>query len=179
MGDPAAAAARALARGRIVGWFEGRMEFGPRALGARSILADARDPGVRDRINRTVKFREDFRPLAPAVLLEHAADWFDSVEPSPFMLRTFATRPERREAIPAVVHVDGSARVQTVGPDDGQPDFRRLIERFHDATGVPLLVNTSLNIRGQPIVRTPQQAIKLFEETALDDLVIGNRLLSR
>ena len=178
-GDPADVAAEALAKGQLVGWFSGRMEFGPRALGARSILADARDPEVHDRLNRTVKFREDFRPLAPAALLHKAAEWFEGVTPSPFMLETFQVREKFRQRIPSVVHVDGSARVQTVAEGDGHPAFLRLLERFEARTGVPLVVNTSFNVRGEPIVRTPEEALDLFERTALDLLVIEDRVLTK
>ncbi|MCZ6787017.1 MAG: hypothetical protein O7E54_07610 [Planctomycetota bacterium] len=177
--DPADHAAAALEQGRTVGWFSGRMEFGPRALGARSILADARDPRIQDRLNHTVKFRESFRPFAPAVLLEAAGDWFIDARPSPFMALTLMARTPAREQIPGVVHVDGSARVQTVGPNDGHPSFRRLIECFSRRTGVPVVLNTSLNVRGKPIVRTPTEAIGVFEKTALDVLILEDRILEK
>ena len=177
--DPAEAASEALAAGRVVGWFQGRMEFGPRALGARSILADPRDPGIKERLNATVKFREGFRPFAPAVLEEEAGDWFEEAEASPFMLLTFTVRPERREAIPGVVHVDGSARVQTVAAPGALPVFRRLLEAFARRTGVPLLLNTSFNVRGEPIVRTPAEAIACFDRGGIDLLVLGNRMLKK
>ncbi|MEM8884890.1 MAG: carbamoyltransferase C-terminal domain-containing protein [Planctomycetota bacterium] len=177
--DPVAVAADALAGGAIVGWCAGRMEFGPRALGARSILADARLPDIRDRINRTVKFREDFRPFAPAVLREEADTWFEGVVDSPHMLLTFPVRAERRAAVPGIVHVDGSARVQTVGRDDGHAAFRALLEAFHARTGVPLLLNTSFNVRGEPIVRTADEARAVFERSALDLLVVGDRVLRK
>jgi carbamoyltransferase len=177
--DPGGAAAEALARGSIVGWFSGRMEFGPRALGARSILADPREAGIRERVNRTVKFREDFRPFAPAVLEEAATEWFEGARPSPFMLLTFRARPEVRERIPGVVHVDGSARVQTVGREDGPAGFRRLLERFDELTGVPMVLNTSFNVRGEPIVRTPEEALAVFDRSALDVLVLEDRLVDR
>jgi len=177
--DPSALAAGALADGKVVGWFQGRMEFGPRALGARSILADPRDPSIKDRLNREVKFREAFRPFAPSVLEEHAADWFLSPRPSPFMLLTFSVRPERRAEIPGVVHVDGSARVQTVGRDPEILPFRRLIEAFRARTGVPLLLNTSFNVRGEPIVRTPAEALACFDRSGIDLLVVGDRVLGK
>jgi carbamoyltransferase len=177
--DPSAAAAEALARGKVVGWFQGRMEFGPRALGARSILADPRDPGIKDRLNREVKFREGFRPFAPSVLEEKAAEWFLSPRPSPFMLLTFPVRPERRAEVPGVVHVDGSARIQTVGREPELLPFRRLIEAFAARTGVPLVLNTSFNVRGEPIVRTPAEALACFDRSGLDVLVIGNRVLGK
>ncbi|MHC5049540.1 MAG: carbamoyltransferase family protein [Planctomycetota bacterium] len=177
--DPAAAAAEALAAGRIVGWFNGRMEFGPRALGARSILADPRGQGIKDRLNAKVKFREAFRPFAPAVLEEVAGDWFADARPSPFMLLAFAATDRAREGIPGVVHVDGSARVQTVGRDDGQPLFRRLLEAFLARTGVPVVLNTSFNVRGEPIVRTPDQALACFDRTGMDLLVLGDRVVEK
>ncbi|MHC4970977.1 MAG: carbamoyltransferase family protein [Planctomycetota bacterium] len=177
--DPAAVAAEALASGRIVGWFNGRMEFGPRALGARSILADPRDPGIKDRLNAKVKFREAFRPFAPAVLEESAGDWFADAEPSPFMLLAFAATDRARREIPGVVHVDGSARVQTVGRHDGHPPFRRLLEAFFARTGVPVVLNTSFNVRGEPIVRTPDQALACFDRTGMDLLVLGDRVVEK
>ena len=177
--DPARVAAEALAAGLLVGWFSGRMEFGPRALGARSILADARLPDIQARINRTVKFREDFRPFAPAVLREEAEAWFEGAVDSPCMLFTFPVRRERRESIPGVVHVDGSARVQTVGRNDGHPAFRRLLEYFAELTGTPLVLNTSFNVRRQPIVRTPEEALSVFDRSALDLLVLEDRVVRK
>jgi carbamoyltransferase len=177
--DPAAVAAEALAAGRIVGWFSGRMEFGPRALGARSILADPRSPGIKDRLNAKVKFREAFRPFAPAVLEEAAGEWFADARPSPFMLLAFAARDRAREEVPGVVHVDGSARVQTVGRDDGHPAFRRLLEAFSARTGVPIVLNTSFNVRGEPIVRTPEEALACFDRTGMDLLVLGDRVVEK
>jgi len=177
--DPARTAAAALADGALVGWFSGRMEFGPRALGARSILADARLPDVQRRINRDVKFREDFRPFAPAILRERADEWFEGAADSPFMLFTFPARETRREQIPGVVHVDGSARVQTVGRHDGHPAFRRLLEQFEECSGVPLVLNTSFNVRGEPIVRSPREALSVFDRGALDVLVLENRVVRK
>jgi carbamoyltransferase len=177
--DAAGHAAGALAAGKVVGWFQGRMEFGPRALGARSILADPRDPGIQERLNATVKFREAFRPYAPAVLEEAAGDWFAGVRPSPFMLLAFPAQEAARERIPGVVHVDGSARVQTVGPDAGLPAFRRLLEAFGARTGVPVVLNTSFNVRGEPIVRTPAEALACFDRTGMDLLVLGDRVVEK
>ncbi len=174
--DPAEIAARALADGKIVGWFSGAMEFGPRALGARSILADPRIRDIRDRLNRTVKFREDFRPFAPAVLEEEAVNWFVNARPSPFMLLTFQTKPGVKETVPGVVHVDGSARVQTV-PADGP--LRRVVEGFFRRTGIPMVLNTSFNVRGEPIVRTPEEALVVFEKGAMDLLVLEDRVLAK
>jgi carbamoyltransferase len=168
---------RLLADGKVVGWFGGRMEFGPRALGARSILADPRSPEMHARLNRAIKFRESFRPFAPCVLREHASRYFD-VPPGwedPYMM--FALPVHRsRTSLPAVTHVDGSARVQTV---DAQRHgrFYRLLRRFHERTNCPVLVNTSFNVRGEPIVCTPAEAYRCFLNTDLDALVLENHLL--
>ena len=177
--DPADVAAEALAAGALVGWFSGRMEFGPRALGARSILADPRLPDVQLRINRDVKFREDFRPFAPAILSEKADEWFEGAAASPFMLFTFPVRESRRERIPGVVHVDGSARVQTVDDRTGHEAFRSVLESFERRTGLPLLLNTSFNVRGEPIVRTPQEALSVFARGALDVLILEDRVVRK
>lgn len=158
--DIAAAGARLLAQGRVLGWFQGRMEFGPRALGARSILASPCQAAMQDRLNE-LKDREDFRPVAPAVLEEAAADWFERGGHDPFMLFTDQVRPDRAARIPAVRHVDGSARVQTVGARTN-PLFHALIAAFARETGVPVVVNTSFNVRGEPIVCTPRDALAAF-----------------
>lgn len=165
----------ALNDGEAVGWFQGRMEFGPRALGARSILADPRDPEMQRRLNLKIKKRESFRPFAPAVPAEAAADWFDLTGTgSPYMLFTApVTVPRNADAIPAVTHVDGSARVQTVSQQDN-PRFHALLTAFGRKTGCPILVNTSFNQRGEPIVCTPEDAWNCFMSTGLDRLVIGN-----
>ncbi len=173
--DPADWAATALANGKVIGWVQGRMEFGPRALGGRSILGDPRQATTRDHINAAVKFREGFRPLAPAVLDEEAAAWFEIDAPSPHMLFAAAAREQTRQRAPAVVHVDGTARVQTVA--DGP--LRAVLEGFHARTGVPILLNTSLNVRGQPIARTAQDALAVLDRSALDALVIGNRIVEK
>lgn len=165
-----------LAEGRTVGWFRGGSEFGPRALGHRSILAHPGKPGLRDHINANIKFREDFRPFAPAVLPEHARDCFVSGRDSPYMILVDRTRPGHAEALRNVTHVNGTARVQTV--DRGwDPGFARLIEAFHKRTGIPVLLNTSFNKRGMPIVETPAQAVALFAESALDALVMEDVLV--
>jgi carbamoyltransferase len=190
-----------LAAGQVVGWFEGAMEFGPRALGRRSILADPRDPAMVARINELVKSREGFRPFAPAVLAQHAGDWFDLEGDAPYMLvtapvtgppthadgttataavpTTFAARlAEVRSAIPACTHVDGSARVQTV--DQAQaPRFHALLEAFHRTTGCPVLLNTSFNGGGEPIVCTPADALATFAATGLDVLVVEGCIVTR
>jgi carbamoyltransferase len=152
------------------------MEFGPRALGARSILADPRDPAMRERLNAAVKLREAFRPFAPAVPLERAAEWFELEGESPYMLLTAPVRPEKRGLIPAVTHADGSARVQTVRRED-HPEFHALLEAFGRATGCPVLVNTSFNQRGEPMVRSPLEAYACFRRSGLDALILGEFLL--
>ncbi|MFD4575214.1 carbamoyltransferase [Streptomyces sp. NPDC058417] len=169
--DPAHLAAELLADGQLVGWFTGGAEFGPRALGHRSILADPRRAEMKDIINDRVKHREPFRPFAPAVLREHAPDWFDLAVESPYMLLVAPVLPERRASIPAVVHVDGTARVQTVTAADNGA-YHRLIARFHDLTGVPVVLNTSFNDNGQPIVETPTQALEFYGGSRLDWLVM-------
>ncbi|MFN8018001.1 MAG: carbamoyltransferase [Acidimicrobiales bacterium] len=183
-----------LEQGAIVGWFEGRMEFGPRALGHRSILADPRGPTVQRDINLRVKGRESFRPFAPAVLWEHASDWFEMDQPSPYMLFTFqvvedrlvpvAEEPEDlvervnvpRSQIPACTHVDGSARVQTVH-EETAPNFYRLLQAFHRRTGCPILLNTSFNRAGEPIVCTPDDALRSARTAGLDVLVIDHHVI--
>ena len=170
--DIASATARELAAGQIVGWFQGRMEYGPRALGNRSILADPRDPGMRDHLNLRVKHRETFRPFAPAILAERAGDYFEDARTSPYMLLSFQSREERRDAIPSVVHVDGSARVQTVD-GEANPLFRRLIESFERETGVPVVLNTSFNRRGEPVVCSPADAVRSYLAEEMDGLALG------
>jgi carbamoyltransferase len=171
--EPAEEAASSLAEGKVVGWFQGGSEFGPRALGNRSILADPRKRDIRDHINAKVKFREDFRPFAPSVLAEDAATYFDCDYDSPHMLLTSPVRPEWRDAIPAVVHLDGSARLQTVSRGDN-PLYCDLLTAFKRRTGIGLLLNTSLNKRGMPIVETPEDAIMLFLYSGIDVLFIGD-----
>jgi carbamoyltransferase len=192
------ATASALADGKAVGWFQGRMEFGPRALGNRSILADPRRPEMQRSLNLKVKFRESFRPFAPSVLREHLEQWFHLASDSPYMLivadvaehrRTTPSETERAltgleklsapcSEIPAVTHVDHSARVQTVHADTN-PRYHALIHRFHALTGCPVLVNTSFNVRGEPIVATPEDAFRCFMGNDLDVLVIENCLLTK
>ena len=175
------AVAAFLAEGRVVGWFQGRMEFGPRALGNRSILGDPRPADMQRRMNVKIKFRESFRPFAPAVLAERAAEWFDLPVESPYMLLVADVTPEHRRAatrsdIPAVTHVDHSARVQTVRREDN-PLFHALLEGFHARTGCPVLVNTSFNVRGEPVVESPADAYACFMRTGIDVLVLGNFVL--
>ncbi len=191
-------AARALAGGKAVGWFQGRMEFGPRALGARSILADARSGEMQKQLNLKVKYRESFRPFAPSVLAEDLAEWFELEADSPYMLLVADVVESRRRAmsaeetalfgidklnvprseIPAVTHVDYSARVQTVHAGTN-PLYHALISRFKELTGCPVIVNTSFNIRGEPIVGTPEDAFRCFMGSELDLLVIGNAVLAK
>jgi carbamoyltransferase len=176
--DPAATAAELLAHGKILGWFQGRMEFGPRALGNRSILADPRDPETTAKVNNAVKFRESWRPFAPSMQKEAAADFVESATDSPFMILTAQVRAEKRDVIPAVTHVDGSARPQTVEKEIN-PLYWRLIDEFGKRTGVPVVMNTSFNLRGEPIVNTPTDAVRTFFSSGMDALVIGNFLVEK
>ena len=162
---------------QVVGWFQGRMEFGPRALGNRSILADARNPNNRDVVNMKIKFRESFRPFAPSVLEDRVGEYFELDRPSPYMLLVAQVRPEKR-VIPSVTHVDGSARIQTVSHDDN-PLYYDLISEFDRLTGCPVIINTSFNVRGEPIVCTPHDAYLCFMRTNMDYLVIGSFLLDK
>jgi carbamoyltransferase len=166
-----------LAQNRIVGWFEGRMEYGPRSLGARSILASPIDPGMQGRLNQ-IKDREDFRPVAPVVLEEAAGDWFVGAGASPFMLFVYNVRPDKADRIPAVRHVDGTARIQTINRAQHRA-YHDLLQAFARHTGVPVLVNTSFNTRGEPIVCTPRDALESFCTTSLDALAIGSFLLEK
>jgi carbamoyltransferase len=176
--DVIAETASHLAEGRVVGWFQGGSEFGPRALGNRSILADPRLPQIRDHINAKVKFREDFRPFAPSVLAEDCAVYFDCDYGSPHMLLTAPVRTEWRAALPAVVHRDHSARIQTV-TRDANPRYHALLSSFKEKTGIGVLLNTSLNRRGTPIAETPQDAIMLFLYSAIDVLVMEDYVLRK
>lgn len=176
--DPAKAAAEMLANGKILGWVQGRMEFGPRALGSRSILADPRDPEMTAKVNNAVKFREWWRPFAPSMLSENASEYIESATDSPFMILTAQVRPEKRKVIPAVTHVDGSARPQTV-ERDVNPLYWRLIHEFGQRTGVPVVMNTSFNLRGEPIVSSPTDAIRTFYSSGMDALVIGNFVVAK
>lgn len=169
--DEATRAARDIADGLIVGWFEGGSELGPRALGHRSILCDPRTSEMRDHLNQTVKFREPFRPFAASVLAEHVHEYFDMAGEDPFMLIVAPVLPERRGSIAGVCHVDGTCRIQTV-PVDYDGHLRALLESFMDLTGLPLVVNTSFNVRGDPIVETPGDAIDCFLKTNIDVLYI-------
>jgi len=174
--------ARLLADNDVVGWFQGRMEFGPRALGARSILANPTDPTTKDTLNAKIKHREAFRPFAPSTLVEAAPTYFDFGSPfgdpdSPFMLLTARVRPDKQHLLPAITHLDGTARVQTVARSQN-PLYYALIEEFGKLTGVPVLVNTSFNVAGEPIVCTPEQAYNSFAHTDMDYLVMGDTLIA-
>jgi carbamoyltransferase len=164
----------------VVGWFQGRMEWGPRSLGARSIIADSRNKDNWSRVNLKIKFRESFRPFAPAVLREKAADWFDLDRESPYMLLVCQVNEDvqKNRPIPAVTHVDGSARVQTVTRDQ-QAEFYDLLQAFDQRTGCPVLINTSFNVRGEPIVCTPEDSYLCFMRTNMDVLVLGNQILEK
>lgn len=163
--------------GKVVGWFQGRMEFGARALGSRSLIADPRRTDMRDIINLRIKFREKFRPFAPSILEEEVGEWFEFDEPTPYMEKVFPIRKEKRELIPAVTHVDGSGRLQTVSRRTN-PNYHGLISRFFEKTGVPIVLNTSLN-ENEPVVRLPQEAISCFLRTDMDVLVLGSHVLDR
>jgi carbamoyltransferase len=169
--------AQKIADGEVVGWFQGRMEFGPRALGQRSIVADPRRDDMKDILNARIKHREPFRPFAPSVLSDRVGEWFEQDYPSPFMVLVYKTRVEKREQIPAVNHVDDTGRVQAV-EKDVLPRYWRLISEFDKLTGVPILLNTSFN-ENEPIVMTPAHAIETFQKTRMDMLVLGNYVARR
>ena len=178
LSDPAATAAEMLSKGKILGWYQGRMEFGPRALGSRSILADPRDPKMNIKVNNAVKFREWWRPFAPSIKKEVAPEYLESAYDSPFMILTAQIRPEKRNVIPSVTHVDGSARPQTV-EEEINPLYYRVIDEFGKHTGVPVLMNTSFNLRGEAIVHTPTDAIRTFYSSGMDALVLGSFLVEK
>jgi carbamoyltransferase len=178
LADPASNAAELLSQGKILGWFQGRMEFGPRALGSRSILADPRDPEMNAKVNSAVKFREWWRPFAPSFKKEAASEYLESATDSPFMIVTAQVRPEKRSVIPSVTHVDGSARPQTVEKEIN-PLYWKLIDEFGKRTGVPVIMNTSFNLRGEAIVHTPTDAIRTFFSSGMDALVMGSFLVEK
>ncbi len=171
-------AAKMLAEGKIVGWFQDRMEMGPRALGNRSIICDPRSDEAKDLLNARVKFREAFRPFAPSVLEDKTGEWFNSNYPSPYMILVYDVLPEKRKLVPAITHVDGTGRVQSVSKKHN-PRYYRLIEEFGRITGVPMVLNTSFNIRGEPIVHQPEQAIECFMKTGMDALFLGDYMLTK
>lgn len=167
-----------LAKGKIVGWIQGRAEFGPRALGSRSILADPRSVEARDRLNSEVKFRETFRPYAPSILHKHGDEYFESYQESPFMERALRFKREVVNSIPAVIHVDGTGRLQTVKREWNRP-FYDVIDHFKTLTGIPLVLNTSYNVMGRPMVHTVEDALALYLTTGIDALAIGDRLFTK
>jgi len=173
----------ALQDGKVIGWFQGRFEWGPRALGHRSILADPRSAGMKDIVNTKIKFREPFRPFAPSVLIEEAEQYFELPQadrqfPARFMLYVAKVKENKRDSIPAVTHVDGTARLQTV-QEENNPLYYRLISSFERATGVPLVLNTSFNLKGEPIVNTPEEAFQTFVRSGMDILVLGHCLIEK
>lgn len=170
--------AQKLNEGKIIAWFQGASEFGPRALGNRSILCKPYPASMKDHLNKQVKFREEFRPFAPAVMAEYATDYFEVSQESPHMLMAVQVRKDKRDKVPAIVHVDGSCRVQTVKPENNER-FYKLLHAFHKLTEVPVLLNTSFNVKGQPIVNTPQEAIDCYLSTKIDCLIVGDYVLEK
>jgi carbamoyltransferase len=169
--------ATAIADGQVIGWFQGRMEWGPRALGNRSILGDPRRANMKDILNLKIKRRESFRPFAPSILREAVQEWFEQDAEVPFMMQVFQFRAEQRQRIPAVSHVDGSGRLQTVSRETN-PRYYQLIEAFREQTGVPMLLNTSFN-ENEPVVCTPAEALDCFLRTKMDVLVLGDWFIQR
>lgn len=169
--------AQAITEGKVIGWFQGRMEWGPRALGNRSILGDPRRADMKDILNLKIKRRESFRPFAPSILREHVREWFEQEDDVPFMMEVFQVRPEKRAQVPATTHVDGSGRLQTVHKDTN-PRYHRLIEAFRALTGVPMVLNTSFN-ENEPVVCRPQEALDCFLRTKMDVLVLGDWMVTR
>jgi carbamoyltransferase len=167
-----------LQEGNIIGWFQGRMEIGPRALGNRSILADPSYPDMKDKINAEVKHREAYRPFAPSAPVESKNDYFDLRVEAPFMLKVCDVLPEKQSVIPAITHVDGSARLQTVR-EEINPRYHKLLTEFGKVSQAPVLLNTSFNIMGEPIVESPYHAIRCFFSTGLDLLILGNYLIRK
>jgi carbamoyltransferase len=170
------ATADLLAEGKLVGWVQGRAEWGPRALGNRSILADPRPADAKDLLNAKVKYREAFRPFAPSILAPHGSDWFEGYQDSPYMERTLRWRPEKRALVPAVVHADGTGRLQTV-TSERNARYAALLEAFERRTGVPILLNTSFNVMGKPILHATEDALLIFYTTGLDAVVVEDWLL--
>jgi len=167
-----------ISQGYIIGWFNGRMEFGPRALGARSILIDPRKAKNKDVINYRVKYRDPWRPFAPSILYDEIDGYLKNPGEAPYMIVSFDVLPEKQSEIPAVVHVDGTTRPQTV-KRDVNPDYYQLIKSFRAETSVPLILNTSFNKKGDPIVCTPNDAIQCFYDTGIDYLALGNYLIKK
>jgi len=195
LNDIAKEVSELIVAGKVIGWFEGRAEFGPRAMGARSIIGDARNPQMQTKMNLKIKFRESFRPFAPSVLKEHAVEWFNLDVESPYMLLVAQVKDDKkknvaqdlsgfdklkavRSLIPAVTHVDYSARIQTVKREDN-PLYYDMIQSFYQKTGCPVIINTSFNVRGEPLVLTPEDAYKCFMRTEMDNLILGNFLIDK
>jgi carbamoyltransferase len=166
-----------VAKGNVVGWFQGRLEFGPRALGNRSIVCDPRRADMKDILNHKIKRRESFRPFAPSILRDATGDWFETDYDVPFMLQVYGIRQEKRAQIPAVTHVNGTGRLQTV-TEAQNARYYHLIEAFRDLTGVPIVLNTSFN-ENEPVVCTPAEALDCFLRTRMDTLVLGDRVVMR
>jgi len=166
-----------IAEGNILGWFQGAMEFGPRALGNRSIIADPRRPDMKNILNSRIKHRESFRPFAPSILAEAVSDYFEQTYPSPFMLMVYEIKEDKRKLVPAITHVDNTGRLQTVDKETN-PKYWRLIKEFERLTGIPVVLNTSFN-ENEPIVCSPEDAVKCFLKTKMDYLIIGNYLVSK
>ena len=169
--------ANSISEGKVIGWFQGRMEWGPRALGNRSILGDPRRKDMKDILNKKIKRRESFRPFAPSIIREEVSKWFEEDDEVPFMMKVFQVREEKRIKIPAVTHADGSGRLQTVY-NKTNPLYHKLIKEFGDATGVPILLNTSFN-ENEPVVCRPEEALDCFLRTKMDLLVLGNWIVER
>ena len=169
--------AEVIAEGKILGWYQGRAEWGPRALGNRSIVADPRRPEMKEILNERIKHREIFRPFAPSILAERTGEWYEKSHPSPFMTLAYSVRPEKRDKIPAPTHVDGTGRLQTV-TRGANPRYHALISEFERQTGVPVVLNTSFN-DNEPIVCRPEEALNCFLRTKMDALVLGNCLITR
>jgi carbamoyltransferase len=167
----------AIIDGKVIGWFQGAMEWGPRALGNRSILGDPRRADMKDILNLKIKRRESFRPFAPSVLQEQVKEWFESDAPVPFMMKVFQIQQHQRAKIPAITHVDGSGRLQTV-TESGNLRYYRLIQSFYEKTGVPMLLNTSFN-ENEPVVCKPEEALDCFLRTNMDVLALGSHLIIR
>ena len=162
---------------KIVGWFQGKMEWGPRALGNRSILADARNPNIKDIINSKIKRRESFRPFAPSILANHVKEWFEIDKEVPFMSEVYSMLETKRDILPGITHVDGTGRLQTVS-EENNAKYYLLIKNFYEKTGVPIILNTSFN-ENEPIVQTPAEAIDCFTRTNMDVLVIEDWIITR
>lgn len=176
--NPAKDAAKMISEGKIIGWFQGRLEFGDRALGDRSILADPRDPEMKRKVNATIKYREDFRPFAPSIHIEAIGEYFENAVSTPFMEKASRIRPGKHKIIPAVTHVDGTGRLQTVSKYQN-PLYWDLINEFKKITGVPIVLNTSFNLKGEPIVCSPKDAVRTFFSSGLDGLVLGKCLVKK